>query len=1113
MAERSEEQIILDIKVKYAEAIQGIANYNAKLDELKARQQGLKEMYAQGVIAENEYRKSMAATKEAMKENKEETRILSKEIQNKMRVERQNKDSLIALRSELSNLTREYDKLSKAARNGEEGKRIQKQINDITKEIKDAEAETQRFYRNVGNYENAIKNALGLNNSFANSIMGLRNAGDGDIFKGAIMSAQAFGKTLMALLANPAFLACAGIVGFGVTFKWFYDYNQGIAEATRLTREFTGLTGAPLEDIRNSIQATADTFGKDYVDVLKTVDALMAQYHLSASEAIKVVNDGFVAGADLGGNMLSQIQQYAPTFHDAGVKADELVAILAQTRSGIFSEKGMDLIQMASKKIREMSDRTMSALDAIGMSSRKVEADLQSGAKSTFDVIQEISARLRDLPKDSQEVGNVLKDVFGRQGAMGGLQMIEQLDTMTTKMEDVKAVTGEYGELQERQLAANKELNDVLSSMFDMSQNGWEVMIGQIKVVATQWLTSLLKGLRNVINSIIDTYNNTMLMRVAVQSVAFQFKALWAVVKLVFNNIVNAAKGVGKSLRGIAYILEGIFTLNVDKAVQGFKDMFGSIPAAAMESAKDAAKAGKEIAKAGIDAYNNTVNNTPVKHIGASASGAADGVGGTAHDVGGTGVSTGGTWQSASDKKAAAKAAKANARAAEKAAKVEERNRNERMKKEQEQIAKAEELLTKLVVESYERRRLQVAQSYDHRIAELRVKLETEKNLTVKAREAMNSQITSLEMLKERDLTRLQDEEMRKRIEAETKNIERYLQTVRKGSIDEYNLQMQKLRNEQDAELIAARQAEVDEETKQANILAIKAKYGQLTKELNDTLMKSEADAIKRRYETMILQSEVGKQPEVEQLRLQMEMRRELMEAAEQGETESIEEWNLRKLQLEKEYTDAREALADKQFEMEKAKMESIAAVYSGLSSLAEAFADENEAMAKASKMLALGEIAVNTGVALAEGIKQAQKAGPFPANLAAIATTVATILTNIATAVKTVKSAKFAEGGDVNGPGTETSDSVPAMLSDNESVITARGTRMFAPVLSVINQMGGGVPITGGGMPSDSAAGMEMLAQAVAMGVRSMPRPVVSVEEIDNVRDRVESIEVRNTI
>ena len=42
----------------------------------------------------------------------------------------------------------------------------------------------------------------------------------------------------------------------------------------------------------------------------------------------------------------------------------------------------------------------------------------------------------------------------------------------------------------------------------------------------------------------------------------------------------------------------------------------------------------------------------------------------------------------------------------------------------------------------------------------------------------------------------------------------------------------------------------------------------------------------------------------------------------------------------------------------------------------------------------------------------------PIPANLAAIATTVATILANIATAISTVKSAKFAQGGKVTGPG-----------------------------------------------------------------------------------------------
>ena len=43
------------------------------------------------------------------------------------------------------------------------------------------------------------------------------------------------------LLTNPVFLALAGIVGAGMAFKWFYDYNKGLVEATKLTKQFTGL--------------------------------------------------------------------------------------------------------------------------------------------------------------------------------------------------------------------------------------------------------------------------------------------------------------------------------------------------------------------------------------------------------------------------------------------------------------------------------------------------------------------------------------------------------------------------------------------------------------------------------------------------------------------------------------------------------------------------------------------------------------------------------------------------------------------------------------------------------------------------------------------------------
>jgi hypothetical protein len=49
----------------------------------------------------------------------------------------------------------------------------------------------------------------------------------------------------------------------------------------------------------------------------------------------------------------------------------------------------------------------------------------------------------------------------------------------------------------------------------------------------------------------------------------------------------------------------------------------------------------------------------------------------------------------------------------------------------------------------------------------------------------------------------------------------------------------------------------------------------------------------------------------------------------------------------------------------------------------------------------------------------------------------------------------KRAQGGVVRGPGTETSDSIPALLSDGEFVINARSTRVFQPLLSAINDFG----------------------------------------------------------
>lgn len=1095
----TEEEKILNIKVRYEDAINGILKYKEKLQELSATEAKLKEDFKDGKITYDEYATTVTALGEQVKDYKSTIRELSKEVQNNIKTEKEQDGSLRSLRAELSNATKAYDSLSKAERNGAKGEALKEHINKITDTLKDAEEETQRFYRNVGNYEESIKSALGVNSNFANSIINMSKNGKGfsGVLKGVKKDVKAFGSTLMGFMSNPVFLSLAGIAGAGVAFKWFFDYNKGIEESTKLTKEFLGLTGDNLKAVRSEIQATADTYGKDYKETLEAVDVLTSQYGYDTKEALKIINDGFQSGADLNGDMIAKIKQYAPAFHDANISGKELVATIQQTRSGIFSDSGMALIQMGSKKIREMSTATAEALDSIGINSKKVQADLESGSKSTYDVIKMISTRLKELPQNSQAVGAVLKDVFGKQGASAGLKMIEQLDTMNTDLEKLKDTTGEYGEKMNEQREANEELNRVLAAMFDMSDKGFGEMLISVKTLTVQGITKLLKGVISVINYFIDLYNESMVVRAGVQAIVVNFKNLWSTVKLVFNLIVDAVKGAGRNLKGLADIVEGIVTFSFDKIKSGFSQIMNGYAKTVKESWKDIKNFAKEGATNTMDAINSVIKNKKVAHIEipVAVAGGAD----TSGESGSNGKG-GITTKKKKKKKKKGKKDKNKISAEEMA------------KKEEAEIRKAEDLLAQLVEQTAEQRRKQIEVQYNRQIEDLRKRLETEKGLTVNAKKAIMAQIITTEKIKAKKLSEFDLTIKDEAIKREQEYLQNMLASVEKGSKEEYQLKIKAINDAYQLELDAAQKRVMSEEERNRLITSINAKFyeqeEQAYKDYHNKLQEEQEKAIKNRFEAKILETKIGSNgsDELGVLQLQMEEKQALLEAAQQKEGETIEAFNLRKLQLEEDYQQSKKAVTDKEIDIEKGKYMAISGMIGATAQIAEAFGEQNEDMARASKVLALAEIAINTGVALAEGVRQAQSV-PYPGNLVAIATTVATVLANVASAVKMVKSAKFASGGLVTGSGSETSDSIPARLSNGESVLTASATRMFAPALSAFNQIGGGVPIM---LPAGGGAqiGEEFLARAVAKGMAMAPRPVVSVEEINNTAKRVETIE-----
>lgn len=886
----SDEEKILSIRVNYQDAINGIAKYNQAIQELKQKESDLKKQFKEGSITQEEYSKEMAATKAVISEYKDNVRILEKEVQNNIKIENEQEKSLNGLRAELSNATRAFDSLSEAERNGAKGAQLRNHINEITNELKKSEEATQRYYRNVGNYENSIKSALGSESKWFQSlqtISGIMSGGVSNAFNMAGKAASSFGKQLLVLLANPIVAIIAGIAGaimlLVAAFKKGVDSSA--ANSAKLKEAL-----APLKVMMEAITNVLIWMVGKILAVVESGEKLlgwvmrMAEHLPVLGSAIKSVNDKMKESIEY----QKLANQYARESREEIVKSAE-----------------------RERQVAELRDR----------------------------VAQKDKYNTQERRKYLQQAINI-----------------------------------------ERQQAAEKKR----LALENLRMAEHEIATGHQQ---REMLDKLAEARANVIRADTDFYNATRRMQTQ---------------------------------------LANFDTETASDAKQRQQE--------ASERAKEAADKAKENAQKRLEAIKDA------------------------------------------------------------------------KQKEKEAVRAAEDAILNVFADSEAVQREKLRVSYDRQIEDLKDKLANEKNLTKKARSAMNEEILALERAKEIVLQKFEDDSLSKRIDAEQKKIDLLLQTVKKGSDEEYQLKYQQLIKQQEAELHAADIETATFEDKEAKKVAIKKKYGLLMDALSDEQDSNRItkiqEAIKAEYELKI--SEVGADEEAV-LKLKVDEAQKVIDTLEQMQGESNEAFRQRELDAKNSLIAAKKALDDKEVSIEKAKYDALSNVMGGLASITDALGEHNKAFAKLSKVLALAQIAINTGEAIAAGVKQAQ-AVPYPGNIVAIATTVAAVLGNIAAAIKTVNSAKFATGGLVTGPGSSTSDSISAQLSDGESVMTASATSMFAPALSIFNQIGGGVPIQVNN--SGPNVGMEWIKQAIKEANLESPSPVVSVEEYTQVSNRVKYIE-----
>lgn len=873
------QQKILDIKVNYNEAIKAIAEYQTKIDKAREAESKLKKQLSEGKISRQQYNEEMAASKAAIADYNDSIRIITKTMQNQIKQEKEQEGSLRSLRAELSNLTSEYDALSETERKGAKGEELKNKINEVTDALKGAEEETQRYYRNVGNYKNAIIEAANANIPFVEQI-------------------------------NQMVTVLGGMK----------DYFSGVkGEIVAVTESTSGLTKV-LKLLKVALVSTG-------IGALVVALGSLVAYFTKTQKGVELANKIM---ASLGATIDVLID-----------RAAKLGSALVNLFSGNFKQAGEDAKAVFSGVGKEIVEETKLAWELA-------------------DVLNEI---------DKREVMLSMSRAANR-AEIEKLKKAADDQTLSTK-ERIKAAE-KAAEIEKKDLELQTELAEARLA----NTLGFTEMNGEVRKLMEQ------------------------------------IKA----------GDVTADEVIGKL---------GLSESTIED-LREFRDQFNELQGLMEESY------GRQTEQ------QNTLNS--IRQEGA-------------------------------DK---AKEAK---------------------QKELEAVRAAEDAMLALVKDKREQARKEIELNYSRQIEDLRISLKEEESLTAKARQAINTQIKALEEQKNLELKKLSDEELKKEIENRTKLISLQLESVREGSDQEYQLKMQQLNAQREAELS---DKELTEQMKQAIVDKYNKQMDDLVMQREKDISERQSEAIRVRMENELMELQQSGASELEILQEQASQKLELLNGIQQQEGESEEEFLNRKLQANQEYIDAKQAIADKEIEIEEAKYQAMETVTGGLVALTEQIGESDKGFAILSKTLALAEIAINTGKAIAKMVSAEAGKGIF--GLATMASGIATILTNIASAISIVKSAKFASGGLVTGPGTGTSDSIPAQLSNGESVITARATSMFAPILSSFNQMGGGVPINVA-QTSNQTLGEDMLARAVAKGVRNI-RPVVSVEEITKVDNRVKALE-----
>ena len=367
---------IINIQFNYGELVQGWQKATREIEINKKNLAELKQEYKNGEMSASEYNRALLEITSATKALNTEKKAYEKEIQSNIKIESQETGSLNQLRASLQKMTAQYNAMSAARREGQEGRLLAASIKSQQEAITAAEKALGNYRSQVGSYEEALRAVLPVE---ASQLVTLGKTIDksGGVTKAFGLMTAAVGrmiKAALAFVATPlgAVLTAISVATIALVKNWdrlkeslgitapigsakraITDLNKALAENDRGMADQI-VKFKQLQNAWNSLGNDMSAKNKFIKENKNAFDGLGVKItNVNDAENLLIANSGaFIESLKLRAQSTASYELAVETYKKAVVEQQKADERAEKSRAG-YTEKGFEQLK---KNLRTTSD-------------------------------------------------------------------------------------------------------------------------------------------------------------------------------------------------------------------------------------------------------------------------------------------------------------------------------------------------------------------------------------------------------------------------------------------------------------------------------------------------------------------------------------------------------------------------------------------------------------------------------------------------------------------------------------------------------------------------------------------------------------------------------------